>query len=117
MANNTEDLEGWIHTAKLAPRWMMQSKSFSTMRHWGLVEAAPNDDENKKGAGVWRLTPKAYTFLQGKLRIPKKAFVYNRTLVGYGDQLIYFNECFGKYFSYEEIMSDAFNINNIRRLT
>lgn len=117
MMNNEIDEDGWVHTAKLAPRWMMRAKSFSTMRHWGLVESAPNDDKNKKAAGVWRITQKGYNFVNGQIRLPKKAFVYNRTLVAYGDQLMYFRECFGKHFSYEEIMSDAFSINNIKRIS
>lgn len=115
MQKNEEE-EGWVHTAKNAPRWMMRAKSFSTMRHWGLVESFPNDDEDKKGAGVWRLTNKAYQFINGLVRVPKKVFVYNRTTVAYGDQEIYFNECFGKYFSYEEVMSDSFSINNIKKI-
>jgi hypothetical protein len=114
MKKNEKDADGWIHTAKVAPRWMMRAKSFSTMRHWGLVESAPNDDKEKKGAGVWRLTNKAHNFIGGKVRLPKKAFVYNRTLVAYGDQEIYISECFGKRFNYEEVMSDRFDINQIQ---
>ena len=72
MKKNEVDADGWIHTAKVAPRWMMRAKSFSTMRHWGLVESAPNDDKEKKGAGVWRLTNKAHNFVGGKVRLPKK---------------------------------------------
>lgn len=102
-------VDGWVNTAKNAPREFMRAKTFTNMRYWGLIEAHPNDRKEVKGSGYWRITQKGVDYIHGKMRLPKKVFIYNRKLVGYGEQQVYFKECFKEYFNLEEAMSSRFN--------
>lgn len=102
-------VDDWANTAKNAPREFMQAKTFTNMRYWGLIEPHPNDNKEKKGSGYWRITQKGINYMNGQMRLPKKAFVYNRKLVGFGEQQIYFSECFKERFNFEEVMNTTFN--------
>ena len=41
--------------------------------------------------------------------IVREMMIYNRQLVGFGEQQVYFKECFKEYFNLEEAMSSRFN--------
>ena len=103
------DKDGWVNTANDAPREFMRAKTFTNMRYWGLIEPYPNDSKEIKGSGYWRITQKGVDYISGKMRLPKKVFIYNRQLVGFGEQQVYFKECFKEYFNLEEAMSSQFN--------
>lgn len=102
-------VDDWANTAKNAPREFMQAKTFTNMRYWGLIEPHPNDKKEKKGSGYWRITQKGINYINGQMRLPKKVFIYNRKLVGYGEQHVYFKECFKQQFNFEEVMNTTFN--------
>jgi hypothetical protein len=102
------DTLGWVDVANTAPRWLVQSNQLSTLRWWGLIERAPNDDKNKtKHSGVWRLTAKGYDFVHHGARIPKYVFTYNDTVQGYGVEMVAFKDCFTDNFDYNAIMSSC----------
>jgi len=110
---NAANEDRWVNTAKNAPREFMRAKTFTNMRYWGLIEAHPNDRKDVKGSGYWRITSKGIDYILGKMRLPKKAFIYNRKLVGFGEQQVYFKECFKEQFNLEEVMNSRFYLESI----
>jgi hypothetical protein len=106
------DEHGWVNTANNAPRDFMRAKTFSNMRYWGLIEPYPNDDKEKRGSGYWRITNKGIKYLKGEMPLPYKAYIYNRTLMGYGEKEVFFTECFKEYFKLDETRRNNFNDRN-----
>jgi hypothetical protein len=102
------DEKGWVHTASQAPREFMRAKSFTNLRYWALIEDYPNDNKDIKGSGFWRVTNKAIRYIRGEMQLPKKAFVFDRTLMGFSEQQVYFSECFKDYFDLEQVMNSRF---------
>jgi hypothetical protein len=103
------DKHGWVHMPTQAPREFMRAKSFTNLRYWGLIEAHPNDNKEFKGSGLWRVTNKALKYMAGEMQLPKKAFVFDRTLVGFSEEQVYFSDCFKDYFNLQEVMNSRFN--------
>ena len=87
----------------------MRAKSFTNLRYWGLIECHPNDSKDVKGSGLWRVTNKAIKYMAGEMQLPKKAFVFDRTLMGFSEEQVYFSECFKDYFNLQEVMQSRFN--------
>jgi hypothetical protein len=104
--------EGFVDTKK-APAWMVKGK-YSLLRHWGLTLKADKQNKKTKGEGLWQVTPKGYQFLRNDLAIPKKVYIYDNALQGFSAEEVYFRDCFGKHFDYQQVMSDSFNLNNIK---
>lgn len=102
------DQDGWVNTANNAPRDFMRAKTFTNMRYWGLIEPYPNDDKDKRGSGYWRITNTGVKYLKGEIALPQKAYIYNRTLMGYGEKQIFFSDCFKEYFKLDEIQKYKF---------
>lgn len=107
------DKDGWVHTPTQAPREFLQAKSFTNLRYWALIENYPNDNKKIKGSGLWRITKKGIKYMQGEMQLPKKAFVFDRTLVGFSEKQVYFRECFKENFDLEQVMQSRFNIEAI----
>jgi hypothetical protein len=102
------DKDGWVHMPTASPREFMRAKSFTNLRYWGLIEDYPNDSKEVKGSGLWRVTNKAIRYIRGEMQLPKNAFVFDRTLMGFSEKQVYFSECFKDYFNLEEVMNSRF---------
>lgn len=107
------DKDGWVHTPTQAPREFLQAKSFTNLRYWALIENYPNDNKKIKGSGLWRITKKGIKYMQGEMQLPKKAFVFDRTLMGFSEKQVYFKECFKENFDLEQVMNSRFNRETI----
>lgn len=105
--------DGWVHMPTQAPREFMRAKSFTNLRYWALIENYPNDNKDVKGSGFWRVTNKGIKYMRGEMQLPKKAFVFDRTLVGFSEQQVFFRECFKDHFNLEEVMNSRFNRETI----
>lgn len=106
------DKHGWVNMPTKAPREFLRGKSFTNLRYWGLIEAHPNDRKDVKGSGNWRVTNKAISYMQGKMTLPKKAFVFDRTLIGFSEKQVYFSECYKDYFDLEVLMNSRFYLES-----
>lgn len=106
------DDNGFVDTKK-APAWMLKGK-YSLLRHWGLITKADTQNEKTKGEGLWQVTPLGHQFLRNEVSIPKKIYIYDNLVQGFSDETIHFAQCFGKHFDYQQVMSDSFNLNNIK---
>lgn len=77
------------------------ANDYANMIHFGLIES----DESKK-AGYFSITLKGILFLQGKLKIPEKIFLYNQKYYGSSPKEISFIEALGKRFEMLELIKD-----------
>ena len=105
--------ENWTDMT-VAPHWILRGKTYTTLKHWGLIEQQDNlTDPTKKHSGIWRVTSAGIEFVFGK-EVPKKAFIYNDQIVGFSEERTTIKGCFGRHFNYEEIMKEEFNWASIQ---
>ena len=108
------DSDGWIDVPPIAPSWMLRGKNYTTMAKWGLIENKSKTDTSKRSDGFWRVTPKGLNFICGTIIVPMKAYIYNNQVEGWSAECVSFENCFGRHFNYSEVMSDNFNLNEIK---
>ena len=94
----------WINIQDKAPRFILRSKSLSTMKYWNLVERKPKEiSDGKRFSGIWRITNDGIAFINRNLYINKKVFVFDDRVVGRSDEMVGVDDCLGNKFSYEEL--------------
>lgn len=98
----------WVDVANDAPRWLVRSNQLPTLRWWGLVERAPNDDPHKKHSGMWRATTKGRQFVHGMIQVPQKVFTYDGEPADWSDDLRFIADCFKDRFDYEAVMAEIY---------
>lgn len=113
---------GWIDMPKRAPKWMLRSNQFATLRWWGLIERRGNAeyvedgegggdiqkvDKTKKHLGLWRPTRKGIKFANSQIQAPKHVITLFGEPIGFGEDLVMIKECLGEGFSYEDAMKEA----------
>jgi hypothetical protein len=112
--HRTPHEDGWVNVAKLAPKWILRAKNFSLMKHWGLIESDVNTTQNRRGSGRWRVTDKGRSFINETISVPAKVWLYNDEIQGWSTDHVYFRDCFGVRFNFDEIMQEKFNWARIK---
>jgi hypothetical protein len=102
------DEEGWVDVQNKAPRWMLKSKTYPLLEHWGLIES------QAKRSGVWRATPMGHEFIGGAIAMPSAVHIYDNKVWGFEAQEVSFRGCFGKHFDFDEMMSSQFKWADLR---
>lgn len=102
------DEEGWVDVQNTAPRFMLKSKTYPLLEHWGLIESQAHR------SGIWRSTLKGADFLAGSNNQPSAVYIYDNKVWGFDAESISFRACFGVHFDFEELMSERFNWANIK---
>jgi hypothetical protein len=77
-------------------------------RMWDLLDPITSDEPPASGArtlGLWRFLPKGIDFIENKIQIPKYAYVYDNTLLGYSEEKTDIIKCLHKKFNYYELMN------------
>ena len=85
------------------PAWLLRSNQLATLRWWGLIKKAPNDDPKKKSSGLWALTKLGQHFLYGSVRVPRRVCTLFGDVVDVSDDLITVHAV-RQYFDYSEVM-------------
>lgn len=96
------DEDGWVDVQNKAPRWMLKSKTYPLLEHWGLI------DSQSKRSGVWRATLKGQDFINGANAMPSAVHIYDNKVWGFESEEVSFRGCFGKHFDFDEMMSSQF---------
>ena len=79
---------------------------FAKLRYWSLIEAIENDNPKKKSSGKWIITELGTEFLNGQIRMPKYALIYDGKFLDFdGPESVTFKECLGEDFNYQELMN------------
>lgn len=82
----------------------------SKLKYWGLIEQRENTDTSKAHSGYWRLTSKGSRFISGRMKLPKKVFLFNDTIFGFSDETGDIHDMLNKKFDYAELMGRKKNI-------
>lgn len=101
------DDQGWVDVQNKAPRWILKSKTYPLLAHWGLVES------QQHGSGVWKATQAGWDFMQGGM-VPEAVYIYDNKAWGFDEKQTSFRGCFGKHFDYEAMMGAQFNWATVR---
>lgn len=102
----------YIHVADLQetsrfPK-LYQSGAKTMGYRWGLIESpSPEESEDKKCSGLWRITYQGKRFVRGMITIPKNVYIYNKEVLKFSEERITIKEACGSY-SHEEMMKPAF---------
>ena len=85
-----------------------RSREEGKLAYWGLVEESTEPRSDGGRAGWWRVTPHGAAFIQGKIRLPKYALVYNAECLELDDSrgTVGFRDCLGAGFDFEELMRE-----------
>lgn len=106
MARAETDGDGWVNVPETAPDYVLRSKQYSTLKHWGLIERRePNENERTKHSGLWRVTRLGEDFIAGRANVRQLAAIYDdRCLMLAGDD-VSFRDCLPESFDYGEQMA------------
>ena len=85
------------------PAWLLRSNQLATLRWWGLIERAPNDDPKKKSSGMWALTNLGRHFIGGTVAVPRRVCTLFGDVVDQSDDTITIDDI-KHHFDYEEVM-------------
>lgn len=103
------DEEGWVDVQNTAPRWMLKSKTYNLLEHWGLI------DSKSHRSGIWRATLRGWDFINGLSTVPAAVHIYDNKVWGFDSEETSFHGCFGKHFDFDEMMSEQFSWANIKK--
>jgi len=100
--------DGWINVQNNAPRFMLKSKNYGMLAHWGILESF------SMRSGIWRVTPKGKDFLRGLINLPSSVFIYDDKVWAFSSEEVSFRGCFGTHFDFDEMMSAQFKWANLQ---
>ena len=106
---DVEDAEGWIHIEDYFKSLDIPSSirgDISKLVYWGLLEKYEGKrDDGSNRNGKYRVTPKGYDFVRGKLEVYSHGFMYNNEFKGFTGELIKIRGALGQKFNYDELMA------------
>lgn len=105
LVNARANAHGWVDVPEIAPRWLVRSNQLPTLRWWDLVERIPSADPDNKHSGLWRPTDKGRQFYNQTIKVPQFVYTYDGEVEFFGGADVGIDECFGKKFSYADVMS------------
>lgn len=97
--------DSYVHLTQFPASKTTSGRDFSIVHHWGIAEpmkASP--DENKRSSGMWRLTQKGVEFVNGRLAIPRNAFVFDNRVVDYSQENVTIHTALGDDFDWFELI-------------
>ncbi len=60
-----------------------RDSNFAALARWGLVKAAPNDDDTKRSSGLWQPTRLGLDFVDGNATIQRYVVTLNNRVLGF----------------------------------
>jgi len=93
----------WVHIRDIIKEVNVHG-DFAKMLYWELIEEKPNDNNEKKNSGLWKITNKGKSFVRNEIKIPSHAFVYNGKCNGMSESTTDIVESLGKKFNYNNLM-------------
>lgn len=103
--DTNKEQDGYVSVAESAPVWLLRSNQHTILKHWGLVEQAPNEDnEMVSDSGRWRPTALGRAFADEKARVYKYALLFNDKCEGLVGELVFAKQIVDR-FNYAELMT------------
>lgn len=104
MRQAQKDAEGYVDVPDLLRRFRA-ARDFCILKYWELIEQRPNHDEKIRTSGKYRLTLTGELFLEGRLRLPKFALVFDDKAIGFSSELVGLKDIAGEQFDYSELVA------------
>jgi hypothetical protein len=100
----------WVDIPQEAPKGIVRSNQYATMRHWKLVERLPKDPEQTKTktSGIWRPTPLGRQFAYGQASVIDAVIIYKGTRMAFHGEPVHIMDVRGG-FDYAQTMAEAVN--------
>lgn len=75
------------------------------LAYWGLVQTRPRREveAHKRNSGEWMPTALGLRFAEGKATVPRYAYIYNGSVVGYGEPMITIGDCLEGDFNLDDL--------------
>lgn len=102
------DASGWVDVQNNAPRWMLKSKTYSLLAHWGLIES------RLQRSGIWRATAKGTLFVAGLDTAPAAVYVFDDKVVGVDSTQVTYTSCLGVDFNRDELLTTRYDRSDVR---
>lgn len=82
------------------------SDDFSKFSRWGMiVQKKKMPGQLGRTSGYWAITPKGRDFVEGKIRVPRAVYMFNKISRGFTPETVDVKEALGSVFDYEQMMA------------
>ena len=98
------ETEDWVHTRTINPGTAKSSSDGSYLTLWGLIERKPVS-VGSKSAGLYKPTQEGEKLVDGLIKAPDHAFVFNKRALGFSEEQVSIQEILGTKFDYDELMA------------
>jgi hypothetical protein len=91
----------WVDQSELPSR----GGDYGKLIHWGLVEHAERDPEDKdrRTSGMWRPSELGEAFARNRATVSERAHLYLNQLLGFSGPQVRIQDCLGRKFSWAEL--------------
>lgn len=103
--NGIVDDEGYLHVENYLVSLGEKPSKHGKLRYWGLIEQKNNGDSSKKHSGEWRLTQKGLDFVEGRISVPRCAWLFNSQCYGFEGEEVFIDNISSKKFNYTKMMA------------
>lgn len=102
------DGEKWIPVKEfLRQKKYHNGHDWTLLKYWDLLIEKPKDENTQtKNSGFWKITEKGKSFVENKINLPDRVFIYNNRVLGFSDKEVNIKHCLGAKFNYNEILND-----------
>lgn len=94
---------GWAYVPDVVGA---RSREEGKLAYWGLVEEEKTKRPDGGRAGYWKVTTKGSLFVQGKVTVPKFAYVYNGVRIRVDGPQVDIRYCIRNKFNLAQLMSE-----------
>jgi len=101
----------WVHTtniSKVNDVCINGRCEIPKALYWGLIEECPVDvkelENGSNRVGLYRITEKGKDFVLNKSTVPKYAYIFNDTILGFSEETVGIKDCLKNKFNYHELM-------------
>jgi len=105
----------WVHYSK-AVKVVEPFHDYAKLQWWGFMVPKPRDlDDSKPSNGYWRPTPKAYDFLNGRIRVPSHVWERDSEPKAWSNDTINRDEVKYKKFVFDDLWKPI-DVENSRQV-
>ena len=94
----------WVHPLK---DLKTNNGDYAKLRFWGLVKPCTDElEEDKKASGYWKVTEAGRKYVENKITVKEKAYLFNNKCYGFSENEINIVDALKNKFSYSELMNN-----------
>lgn len=98
----------WFHLTKEIAREFgvgIAPLHYTKMKYYGfIISDRDNPDPTKKSSGLWCITKKGIDFVEKKIKVPSRFYVYDGKCLGFDGEDIDITQALAEKFDYRELL-------------